>query len=239
MSTIKCSNCGKDIESSKMFLHERCCSLNVRKCSICDEPVQIDEYNEHKIVVHPDIKCEFCGNIFPNIEYNSHLKICSKKLWECKYCGLYMNKNELKEHEYQCGSKSIICEFCKENVPKMEYDLHLEYSCKKIDKKNKNNLTDENRTNNSPKSKNIKNFSDNISSKKITDDNTYKAQKINIINNKKDDDIINAIISGNKNKKNKISSRKRKRESDDDSYEDNTKKKVKTKSIAKKKKKYY
>ena len=164
MTTIKCSNCGKEIESFKMMLHERFCSINVRKCSICDEPVQIDEYEEHKIVSHPDKKCEFCGNIFKNKEYNAHLKTCSKKLFECHYCGLYMNKNELEGHEYQCGSKSMICEYCNESIPRKEYDLHLEYTCKVKQKFNDNNhlkVNNENRTNN--------------------------------FNNKNDDDIINII----------------------------------------------
>ena len=76
MSTIKCSNCGKDIESVKMILHERYCKLNVRKCSICEEPVPIDEYNEHKSIEHPDIKCEFCDKMMSNIvsTYESNSK---------------------------------------------------------------------------------------------------------------------------------------------------------------------
>ena len=64
MSTIKCQNCGNEIESFKMILHERFCSLNVRKCSICEEPVQIDEYKEHKALSHPDIKCAYYISIF-------------------------------------------------------------------------------------------------------------------------------------------------------------------------------
>ena len=130
MSTTKCSNCGKEIETFKMVLHERFCSLNVRKCSICDEPVQIDEYTEHKNLKHTELNCEKCGKKFPAAHINSHLKSCSKKLIECKYCGLYMDQNELKDHEYQCGSKTKQCEYCGMNVPIMEYDLHLEYTCK-------------------------------------------------------------------------------------------------------------
>ena len=158
MSTIKCSNCGKEIESFKMILHERFCSLNVRKCSICNEPIPIDEYEEHKIISHPDIQCQFCGKIFKNDEYNLHLKSCSKKLYECQYCGLFINQNEVKDHEYQCGSKTIICEYCKQSVTKMEYDLHLEYACEiklthgKINK----NINNENKTSNCKEISNIK-----------------------------------------------------------------------------------
>lgn len=220
MSNIKCSNCGKEIESSKMFLHERFCSLNVRKCSICEEPIQIDEYNEHKILSHPDKKCEFCGFIFANKEYDAHYKTCSKKLFDCQYCGLYMNKSELKDHEYQCGGKSITCEYCKMNVTKMEYDLHLQYTCEKkikLDKKTNNNINNENKTNN-------------YINKKTYDDNDLKKSQ------KKDDDIINSILSKNNHKDTiKVGVKKRKRSSNEDEKLD--KNKQTNKSSYKKKKK--
>lgn len=130
MSTKKCANCGKEIESFKMILHERFCSLNVRKCSICEEPILIDEYKEHKNSKHEDKKCEQCGKTFPNSLFSEHQKSCSKKLIACQYCGLFLIKSELHEHEYQCGSKTQPCEYCGENVPIMEYDLHLQYTCK-------------------------------------------------------------------------------------------------------------
>ena len=141
----KCSNCDKEIDSNKFFLHERFCEINVRKCSICKEPVQKDEYEEHKSVEHADPICAFCHKAFPNTEYDSHIKNCSKKLYECQYCGLFMNQNELKDHEYQCGSKTIKCEYCGENVTKTTYDLHLEYTCEKF---NKNNNKDKKNDNN-------------------------------------------------------------------------------------------
>ena len=88
-----------------------------------------------------------------------------------------MNKSELKDHEYQCGSKTIICEFCNQGVPKMEYDLHLQYTCNKKSKKDKHSkieLKNENKINISPNKdlnykpiKIINNCSENSSSKKI------------------------------------------------------------------------
>ena len=253
MSTIKCQNCGKEIDSKIMILHKRCCSLNVRKCSICEEPISFDEYNEHKQVIHPDIKCQFCGNIYKNTEYNSHLENCSKKMFECQFCGLFMNKSELKDHEYQCGSKTIICEFCKQGVPKLEYDLHLQYTCTKKSKKDRHNKIEsksENKINISPNkdmnykaNKIINNYSENSSSMKITDDSIGNNDKMNnIFNAKEDENIINNIISKNMNKRSKdnkikAGAKKRKRQNDDDdeSYECNTNKK---KSKTKKRKKF-
>ena len=91
----KCSNCDKEIDSNKFFLHERFCEINVRKCSICKEPVQKDEYEEHKSVEHADPICAFCHKAFPNTEYDSHIKNCSKKLW-------YILKTyKLKDHDVE------------------------------------------------------------------------------------------------------------------------------------------
>ena len=100
MSKTKCSNCDKEIETSKFFLHERFCAINVIKCSVCNEPIQKDEYEEHKLLDHPEPKCSFCHLTFPSSELESHIKTCSKKLSECQYCGLFMNENELKDHKY-------------------------------------------------------------------------------------------------------------------------------------------
>ena len=169
MSTTKCQNCGKEIESFKMVLHERFCSLNVRKCSFCNEPIQIDEYPEHKNLKHTDLNCEKCGKKFPADKYNSHLKSCSKKLIECKFCGLFLEQDDLTEHEYQCGSKTVQCDYCGLNIPQMEYDLHLEYTCKikqKFDNPEKNENSSKKGRKIDESFKNMKNLENEIFDKK-------------------------------------------------------------------------
>ena len=190
MSTTKCPNCGKEIESFKMVLHERFCSLNVRKCSVCDEPVQIDEYAEHKNLKHTELSCEKCGKKFPAAHFNSHLKSCSKKMTECQYCGLFMDQNELKEHEYQCGSKTKQCEYCGMNVPIMEFDLHLEYTCKikqQFDNPNPNPNPDNNNNNNNNNINNINNIENHNNSNNIDKDYLKDLDNIekNVFNGKK------------------------------------------------------
>jgi len=177
MSKTKCLNCGKDIESFKMVLHERFCSLNVRKCSICEEPVQIDEYPEHKNQKHSEFNCERCGKTFPSTHYNSHLKTCSKKLIECQYCGLPMDQNELREHEYQCGSKTKQCEYCGMNVPIMEYELHLEYSCKIKQQFDDNNDKNTKKSNESKKTNESK--KSNVSKKSNESKKSHESKKSN------------------------------------------------------------
>ena len=125
--TEVCENCGRDIESYKMILHERYCKINIKKCEICKEPIQVDEYEEHKILKHSKQKCTTCGQSFIVEELKNHK--CTKKMLECQYCGLFLDKNELQDHEYACGSKSTQCEYCGINVPLMEKALHLQYTC--------------------------------------------------------------------------------------------------------------
>ena len=136
MSTQKCSNCGKEIPLNILILHQRFCDKNTRKCSICDEPIQIDEYEEHKNKFHLKVQCAFCGKEMSEKLLNEHKKTCSDKFVNCKYCDLALSLELLNEHEYICGSKTEECPYCNILVPKCEYDLHLKYICKK----NENNI---------------------------------------------------------------------------------------------------
>ena len=47
IKTIKCKNCLKDIDETKMLLHEGFCLRNNVLCSICKEPVTKDKLEEH------------------------------------------------------------------------------------------------------------------------------------------------------------------------------------------------
>ena len=76
----KCSNCDKEIETNKFFLHDRFCAINVRKYSICKEPVQKNEYEGHKSIEHAVPNCASCHKAFPNTYYESHIKNFSKKI---------------------------------------------------------------------------------------------------------------------------------------------------------------
>ena len=203
MSKTKCSNCDKDIDSNIFFLHERFCSINVRKCSICKEPIQKDEYEEHKLLDHPNPKCKFCHLTFSSSELENHILNCQKKLFECKYCGLFMNKNELNDHEYQCGSKTMKCEYCGENVIKTTYDLHLEYECEKYNKSEKNSDKENgsydiiNRRKNEDNNKKIKKDKHNLDKK---EENNLK---VNIKKRKRSNNEDKDEEYKNKNKKKK------------------------------------
>ena len=47
IKTIKCKNCLKDIDESKMMLHEAFCAKNNVLCTICKEPVIKDDLDDH------------------------------------------------------------------------------------------------------------------------------------------------------------------------------------------------
>jgi len=68
----KCSNCEKDIESSKMFLHENFCSKNYKKCT-CGEIIEIANEEEH-LQTHKKVNTN--TNTTTNInKENPHLNV--------------------------------------------------------------------------------------------------------------------------------------------------------------------
>ena len=94
---------GQNIESNKIILHSRFCSINVKRCSICNEPVTIDDIENHNKLKHIDVECEFCHKKFKPDIIEEHKEKCEDKLEVCKYCELNISKKENKQHEYICG----------------------------------------------------------------------------------------------------------------------------------------
>jgi len=142
MSTKKCPNCDTEIAENIFILHQRFCYVNLRKCSICNENILIEEYDEHKENEHTKKSCEICGKKFDSKSYEKHKESCSNKLIPCQYCELHLSEADLKEHEYMCGAKTVQCELCNENIPRLEIDLHMKYTCTQKDKIKKNNNND-------------------------------------------------------------------------------------------------
>lgn len=132
MSSKKCPTCDVELPEIQFILHERFCSKNMRRCSICKEPIQKDEYEEHKKENHRKEKCNYCGKLIEKNKFEEHKGKCSKKLKECSYCGLSLSNDELHSHEHFCGSKTEECEYCQEMVPRKEKELHMKYICKGI-----------------------------------------------------------------------------------------------------------
>ena len=93
-----CSNCCQNIESSKFFLHERMCLINIKKCPKCNKPFTIEDLEDHINKEHGETECEYCKKKFPNLEIDNHKKICDSKMVPCSYCELAVLLGELKEH---------------------------------------------------------------------------------------------------------------------------------------------
>lgn len=170
--TTLCPNCDQEIENSKYFLHERMCSLNVKKCPKCNKPFNLDDLNEHIKLVHSYAICDLCNNKFPNGEIENHKQNCEYRLVPCKYCELNVFLKELDEHENTCGSTTKKCPKCGLYIEIKKYDNHLCLN-KESEYYNENIII-----NNQEDEK--------IEKKKIKlEKNNYKKNKINI-NNKND-----------------------------------------------------
>jgi hypothetical protein len=123
--TTLCPNCDQNIENSKYFLHERMCSLNVKKCPKCNTPFNIDDLSDHIKQVHSYIICDLCNNKFPNGEIEEHKRNCLYQLVPCRYCELNVLLKELEEHENVCGSTTKKCPKCGLYIEIKKYDNHL------------------------------------------------------------------------------------------------------------------
>ena len=127
--TKLCSNCGQYIDASKFFLHERMCSLNIKKCPKCNKPFTVDELEEHIEAAHGEAECEFCKKKFPKIEIENHKKNCDSKMVPCSYCELQILLSELKEHQKSCGAITEPCEKCGRYIQRKEMERHLLEGC--------------------------------------------------------------------------------------------------------------
>ena len=130
MSDTKlCPNCGKNIDSSKFFLHERMCSQNVKKCPKCNKPFTIDELEDHIEAVHGEEECEYCKKKYPKSEIEKHRKKCDSKMVPCAYCELDVLLGELKEHQKACGAITEPCIKCGRYIQRKEMETHLLEGC--------------------------------------------------------------------------------------------------------------
>ena len=124
-----CSNCCQNIESSKFFLHERMCSINVKKCPQCKKPFTVEDLEDHINEAHGETECEYCNKKYPNSEIERHRNRCDSKLIPCSYCDLHVMLGELKEHQKQCGSITEPCPQCNRYIQRKEMDEHISLGC--------------------------------------------------------------------------------------------------------------
>lgn len=141
--TKKCSNCDEDIPESKLMLHERFCSQNVKRCPECHKPVIIEDQEDHIKEFHTKVECIFCKEKFLKAELKTHQQNCDMQMTECKYCSLELTKKDLADHEYMCGAKTEECEYCHKYIQLKDMDAHIILCCENSMKKDKKSKIDE------------------------------------------------------------------------------------------------
>jgi hypothetical protein len=129
MTEKYCSNCCKNINAATFFLHERMCSINVKKCPKCNKPFTVDDLEDHIKEVHTEIECEFCKKKFLKSEIDNHKKRCDSKMVPCSYCEMDVLLGELKEHQKTCGAITEPCIKCNRYIQRKNMDKHLLDGC--------------------------------------------------------------------------------------------------------------
>lgn len=135
-----CSNCEEPIPESKLFLHERFCAQNIKRCKVCQKPIVIEDEEQHMVENHSEVKCEFCEKPFPKNEIEEHIKKCDQKMVECQYCGLQVTIKDKPQHEYMCGAKTEQCTKCQRYIQVKDMQNHKRVGCKPEEKLINQNL---------------------------------------------------------------------------------------------------
>ena len=163
-----CSNCFIEIEPSKIVLHERFCSQNMKYCSTCKEAFPKEEFEEH-LANHLSRKPSQLSQEEKNIET---LKRCYSSKVACEFCGLFLNYNDLVEHEEMCGARTTQCGICKKNMLYRDLKNHMKTKHNIVAN---NNMTSEldyfnvnNNNNNNKNNDNNNNGNNNENFKKMT-----------------------------------------------------------------------
>ena len=117
------------IPESKYILHIRLCSLNVKRCEICNEIITIVDEQKHIIEKHSKKQCKYCNKKYKPELIEEHKKHCSSKLVECQFCELKLRYEDLKEHEYICGSKTQKCPHCGKYIVLKDFNEHISEGC--------------------------------------------------------------------------------------------------------------
>ena len=76
VETKKCSTCERDIEVSKIRMHEIGCARMNYKCTICGEIVAKEDREDHEEEAHVEIKCKYCGFSAIQSEFGNHEATC-------------------------------------------------------------------------------------------------------------------------------------------------------------------
>ena len=138
--TKKCKNCELEIPESKLFLHERFCANNIKRCKVCNKPIVIDDEEEHMIEFHAEVSCQFCQKSFAKNKIQQHEEICDSRMVECQYCELQVSLKEKDQHEYICGAKTEQCPKCKQYIQLKDLKAHRKIKCKPPEPKVNENI---------------------------------------------------------------------------------------------------
>ena len=217
--TKYCSNCESNIPISKYILHERMCSINVKKCPICKKPITVEDIEDHNKEFHFELECEYCQKKFTKDKLEQHKKICDYKMTECQYCEMQIPIREKKNHEHICGSKTEECHICKKFIMKKDWNNHKMIGCKPpvqnvIEKKdneefyidkynereNRKRLQEIEEKNRLVQNNNINHFINNNNNNRNKVQNSLPIQSNNINNNRNKVQNALPIQSNNNNK---------------------------------------
>ena len=139
----KCLNCHKELEESKILIHERYCLENIKYCNECKEGIPKEEFEEH-IKNHLKEEKKTCSNCkieLDNMKLLLHERYCIENIKYCIECNKGISKAEFEEHikkhmlkkkeeeekeelKKKEESERIECQYCGESMSYTLIDDH-------------------------------------------------------------------------------------------------------------------
>lgn len=112
------------IGKSKLPIHEGYCYRNIKKCTDCDEMIDINSKEEHFEEHHKKVACDQCGKEMEVKQLQTHGSVCPNRKQMCTYCNLEVLARDIATHTSHCGSRTGNCQFCNRILKLREMDAH-------------------------------------------------------------------------------------------------------------------
>ena len=114
--TKECSNCKRQIEISKIRMHEIGCARQYYRCAECGEMVAKSEREEHDEECKQLVKCQYCDFSASKFKFGRHEETCEMRPKECPWCGKTFKIEVYGDHEEMCGSRTEKCDDCQRYI---------------------------------------------------------------------------------------------------------------------------
>ncbi|XP_056139934.1 XIAP-associated factor 1 [Lampris incognitus] len=126
-ATRVCNLCHKEVAEANFDLHESHCRRYLCLCPDCNEPVNKEHLDQHRLDEHTQVRCSKCSQKVDRCHLTDHESSkCEERLQGCDFCQLEVPWKTLQEHTMVCGSRTEMCLECRQYVTLKDQVKHTQ-----------------------------------------------------------------------------------------------------------------